>query len=627
MLPPQEKVYLHFDNTGYFLKETMWFNAYVLDESNRPSEISRILYVELVAPEGGVVRTHKYKLQDGMCHGEFYLDSAYLSGFYEVRAYTRYMCNFGTDNYFSRVFPVYDIADGGNYTIRTILDRKREAFHEAEGERRATRRKRQQQTNADTILSRMQAVTEVVDNHYKRFVPQHILLCGGLPDSLSPCERVEMTFYATPNSTFSLSVTDGGTRMQTHYDKNIYKSLFQDRSWIERGFRAQSSPGMQQDVFFAPEKSLVVDGDVITLSRMRNRIRFRADAPVNFSMREDSVWTKGKVQTDSTGRWSFTLDDFYGDKKARVYAFLFDENLPSLRLHKWFSPPARDYEEDEIRFYDQELEYVENDTVSISEEEARLMPEVTVKGNRRRYYRKELKRSLVHYSYAEEREHLADHEPGAGDRTLYDPIVIATSVFQRYHYPIKASRWMVTKRYAGDDTIPEGHAHDRMGDDLSRYHIKEIVIRTDYATCLHYDYSTIGYPDKQHGSNLFGSLGWNHNPKNTNDYLRYVVCFIPYTEKEMKSVNLMEGGEITPLSRCTVVKGFTRSSSFPSPCYNDSVTVSDRDFRRTLYWNPEVHTDENGFAKIIFYNNSTCRSLHISAEGIGVDLNPMIYKE
>ena len=27
---PQEKVYLHFDNTGYYLGETMWFAAYVV---------------------------------------------------------------------------------------------------------------------------------------------------------------------------------------------------------------------------------------------------------------------------------------------------------------------------------------------------------------------------------------------------------------------------------------------------------------------------------------------------------------------------------------------------------------------------------------------------------------------
>ena len=118
-------MYLHFDQTAYFLKETIWFNAYILDESNRPTDISRVLYVELVSPEGGIVDTFKGKIENGTCHGQFALDSAYLSGYFEIRAYTRHMMNFGEDNYFSRVFPIYDIATDGNYHIRSMLDRLR----------------------------------------------------------------------------------------------------------------------------------------------------------------------------------------------------------------------------------------------------------------------------------------------------------------------------------------------------------------------------------------------------------------------------------------------------------------------------------------------------------------------
>ena len=86
----QERVYLHFDNTAYYLGETMWFKAYTTFGTNdRPSTLSKVLYVELVAPEGYVVETKKYKLDnDGTCHGEFELNPLLLSGYYEVRAYT-----------------------------------------------------------------------------------------------------------------------------------------------------------------------------------------------------------------------------------------------------------------------------------------------------------------------------------------------------------------------------------------------------------------------------------------------------------------------------------------------------------------------------------------------------------
>ena len=106
---PQEKVYLHFDNMGYFENETLWFKAYVTRTDNgRFSDLSKVLYVELLNPMGDVIRTHKYPIDSlGMSHGDMKLDTLLGSGFYEVRAYTRYMTNWGTNAVFSRVFPVF----------------------------------------------------------------------------------------------------------------------------------------------------------------------------------------------------------------------------------------------------------------------------------------------------------------------------------------------------------------------------------------------------------------------------------------------------------------------------------------------------------------------------------------
>ena len=111
-LYPQEKVYLHFDNTGYYLGETIWFKAYIsVAEDHRLSEISKVLYVELLTPEGKVVETQKLKIENGQARGGFLLKNRYFSGYYQVRAYTRCMLNFGEDVIFSRVFPVYDPAN------------------------------------------------------------------------------------------------------------------------------------------------------------------------------------------------------------------------------------------------------------------------------------------------------------------------------------------------------------------------------------------------------------------------------------------------------------------------------------------------------------------------------------
>ncbi len=120
-LYPQEKVYLHFDNTGYFLGETIWFKAYVVVAENlQPTVLSRVLYVELLSPEGNIVETKKLKIEDGQCHGDFYLKPEQFAGFYEVRAYTKLMLNW-EDTYFSRVFPIFDAPkEEGQYDKLTM---------------------------------------------------------------------------------------------------------------------------------------------------------------------------------------------------------------------------------------------------------------------------------------------------------------------------------------------------------------------------------------------------------------------------------------------------------------------------------------------------------------------------
>ena len=107
---PQEKVYLHFDNTSYYQGDRIWFAGYVVSAyDNRPEVYSRTLYVELLDPGGVVVERRILPVEDGRCHGEFSLTQLpFRSGFYEVRAYTKYMLNFDERGIFSRVLPVFD---------------------------------------------------------------------------------------------------------------------------------------------------------------------------------------------------------------------------------------------------------------------------------------------------------------------------------------------------------------------------------------------------------------------------------------------------------------------------------------------------------------------------------------
>lgn len=123
LLYQQEKVYLHFDNTGYFLGESIWFKAYVTAASDLiATPMSRVLHVELLDMEGNIVNTQKLRIAGGQAEGSIPLTRmAMKSGFYEVRAYTRLMLNWEAESLFSRVFPVFETpAREGDYARKEI---------------------------------------------------------------------------------------------------------------------------------------------------------------------------------------------------------------------------------------------------------------------------------------------------------------------------------------------------------------------------------------------------------------------------------------------------------------------------------------------------------------------------
>ena len=97
---PTEKVYLHFDNNSYYLGDTIWFKAYIRDGvTGLRSDISRVLYVELLCDLGFVREIKKLKINNGVCDGFFSLsDTLYRGGFYELRAKTKGMLSFGNES-------------------------------------------------------------------------------------------------------------------------------------------------------------------------------------------------------------------------------------------------------------------------------------------------------------------------------------------------------------------------------------------------------------------------------------------------------------------------------------------------------------------------------------------------
>ena len=106
----QEKVYLHLDNNGYIAGEHLWFKAYVFKAASLlPTDMSKVLYVELLNPDGQLVERKTLRVDNGRTYGDFDLNPMEChQGFYELRAYTRAMLNWNQAYIYSRVIPIFE---------------------------------------------------------------------------------------------------------------------------------------------------------------------------------------------------------------------------------------------------------------------------------------------------------------------------------------------------------------------------------------------------------------------------------------------------------------------------------------------------------------------------------------
>lgn len=166
--PVQEMVYLHLDNNCYYKGDSIWYKGYVVQSDDLAcTRLSRLLYVELLSPDGMLVERQTQVISHlGVGAGAFALPDSLYSGYYELRAYTRYMLNFNVshrpyvrwqeelfynkrmaqdffrdyDGLYSRVVPVYERPNQpGDYGAKYVVSRpKRRTPKELESNLKVT---------------------------------------------------------------------------------------------------------------------------------------------------------------------------------------------------------------------------------------------------------------------------------------------------------------------------------------------------------------------------------------------------------------------------------------------------------------------------------------------------------
>ena len=101
-----EKAYLQFDKPYYAAGDTIYFKAYVtMGERHVPSQISGVLYVDLINAKNKISRSLKLQLTNGIGRGDFALPDSLPKGNYRVRAWTQWMRN-DPGSFFERAIPI-----------------------------------------------------------------------------------------------------------------------------------------------------------------------------------------------------------------------------------------------------------------------------------------------------------------------------------------------------------------------------------------------------------------------------------------------------------------------------------------------------------------------------------------
>ncbi len=98
---PDQRLYLHCDREFYFLRETIWFRAYLLSSLTfQPTEGEENLFVDLLDETGKIVLKNNLIAINGVASGYINLNDSIKTGTYIIRAYTDYLKNFGEETFF-----------------------------------------------------------------------------------------------------------------------------------------------------------------------------------------------------------------------------------------------------------------------------------------------------------------------------------------------------------------------------------------------------------------------------------------------------------------------------------------------------------------------------------------------
>lgn len=666
---PQEKVALHLDNTSYYQGDDIWFQCYVVASGlNRPTEWSKTLYVELLNPGGEIVSKQILPVRNGRFHGHFALTQLpFYSGFYEVRAYTKYMLNFDEASVFSRIIPVFDKPEvPGNYVEKEISPR----VGKYPQERKRPRKEKKLNLRfypeggylvkdvpvrvafeaTDAYGNPVDVSGRVVDKEGREcltFATGHegkgcFTYTAGeeegraeviwnekryrfdLPEAREQGFACSVDNLSSPDSLLTDLLLMSDIKGYVHRPAWYFESgdlahrraldeLLMVQGW--RRYDWESMAGVRPfDLKYLPEQGIELHGTVVSMVRSKPRAGVEVSSFLSSPGEDPEVGRQqsfGLFTTDSLGR--FSLVSQIEGKWNLILAVTKEGKKKDHRivLDRVFAPAPRMYPlaEMQVRVPGEEQKVGPSadepaDTVQVEEdynlflqayedslrrlgidEKIHHLDEVEVKARKRDkasdVYQARTK-SIAYYDVASEMDDIQDRNGFVGD-DIHELMRNMNPDFYTQFSPSGEEYLFYKGRLALFVINYERTRHEEM--DFNKYRsltlesIKSIYISEDLGTMCR-------YADPR------------FTPMNIDKLYGCVVLIETKPEGEIPA----KGAKGV---RKTWLEGYSKVKEFYSPDYR--VLPREEDYRRTLYWQPELMTDEQGRATVRFFNNSRCR--------------------
>ncbi len=719
----QEMIYLHLDNTSYYRGDRVFFAGYLVTSGKlKPSKLSQTVYVELLNPSGKIIDRCVLKSVDGRFHGSLLVDETpFYSGYYEIRAYTKYMLNFGQQAMYSRVIPVFaEPKTEGDWADRRMLKygSSKHPFNRPKPANIIP----EPQNNQKDIIILVEAETDTVaiavksdkydvlgatlscrgelcgraildfgtDSLALLKASRHQLPTGviqltlfnadGVPVAeklffnnkhdlvemeyyfdkaqYAPYEPIELTVKLSQPIPFSLSVTDAAEHVGYNSDIHSELLLAQElRGFVPdladyidnpdsllnvRGrnrFKWSNLAGMEPwDIVQLPEQGIEVHGSVQGAMRNTGKDGVTVSVMLN-SLDNDTTTYIDEFITDSlgsfafrcdlSGDWMMTLSSTQKGKRKR-HRILLDRSE---------RPPVRGYDIAEMQYEMAGSTVILTDSVDSDEsllnelerKGVRRLKEVEVKavGGHAADVRQYIENAVASYDVAEARNLLQD-QGKKHIRRLRDimPLIDPKFNFNRDSllYGTKQPLYVIDEDLATNDKVLQYSDIDSSNPaDISVDMVKNVYINTqpqainEYA--IRYFESGIDLKDDFVPPSLVEWADRDASSKRAREGRDFKSSFYQSLASRLfgcvifVELNTNGAGFIRPGMRRNLLVGYMDCEEYKHPDYANEPPV-DPDFRRTLYWNPNVIPDENGVAHIKFYNNGTATTFNVTATTI-----------